>query len=132
MEISDANLHLCRLELLRCDSFDPLRSFPQIGELILLIRSFLFLKHSFLFLIHSFLYIQFDDTMDTLSEEVEFNRLTNGDGPGHGSISSRISSTSFSVDQKEAAGSSSRKSQRSSLRSETKLLQDLTSKQAFE
>lgn len=69
----------------------------------------------------------FEDVVDTLSEEVEFNRLTNGasgDGPlGHGSISSRISSTSFSVDQRES---------RSSKRSEAKLLQELTSKHAFD
>ena len=72
--------------------------------------------------------------MDTLSEEVEFNRLTNGssnerDGLGRGSISSRISSTSFSVDQKEN-GSNRRSSQRG--KSEAKLLQDMTAKQAFE
>lgn len=56
---------------------------------------------------------------DTLSEEVEFNRLTSNGDNGHGSISSRISSTSFSVDQRAK-------------KSEGKLLQELTSKHAFD
>lgn len=61
----------------------------------------------------------FEDTIDTLSEEVEFNRLTNERSNDR---SSRISSTSFSLDQRESRSN----------RSESKLLQELTSKQAFE